>query len=180
MKVFISYSMEDTDRVQVIADQIRPHVEEVNWWNESKAAGEVAWESINKWIDEADLVLAVITDKVVSRAMAIGQELGRATEKGKKIIPLVERGVSNTELGFLSTVTYIRFDHDDTEAALEPVKKAIEDEKQNRAIDKAVSSLKVPAQRQPSLQTASNEGSVLPGFLLGALIVGGLYLAFKE
>ena len=176
MKVFISYSMEDTAQVQVIADQIRPHVETVNWWNESKAPGEVAWDSICRWIDEADFVLAVITDKVVSRAMSVGQELGQAKEKCKKIIPLIERGVSASELGFLSGVTYVRFDRDNPEPALAEVKTTIDQARKNTAehqIDAIAESVNAPA-------TQSNDGSVLPGFFLGALIVGGLYLAFKE
>jgi hypothetical protein len=179
MKVFISYSMEDTEQVQIIADQIKPYVEEVHWWKESKTLGEAPWEMIEGWIDRADMVIAVITGKTVSRAMSVGQELGHAKEKGKKIIPIVEQGISKTELGFLENATYSRFDRDDPEAALDEVKKSIETERQNRLLDKAVEAINLPTKRVTTVP-ANQEGSVLPAILIGTLLVGGLYLALKE
>jgi len=179
MKVFISYSMKDVDQVQIIADQIRPYVEEIHWWKESKTLGEDPWEIIESWIDDADLVIAVITGKTVSRAMSVGQELGYAKKKKKKIIPLVERCVLNTELGFLSGVTYQRFDRGDPEAALEGVRKAVETEKKKSLANKSVEATNFSFLQKETVP-ATKDGSVLPDILLGALIVGGLFLALKE
>jgi TIR domain len=124
MKVFISYSTDDVQMVNQIAYQLRPHTE-VFYWNTSKVPGQEAWPSIFQWIDQCDLVLAVITDSTVSRAMSVGQEIGRAKAMKKIIVPLVAPEVPNSELGCLSGVTYERLDHHNPGPALENIKKVV-------------------------------------------------------
>ena len=75
MKVFISYSVEDTAIVRKIADEIRPHAEPY-FWDQNKSPGEEVWKTIQNWIDGADCVIAVITDKVVARGESVNQEIG--------------------------------------------------------------------------------------------------------
>ena len=120
MKVFISYSTEDLSLIRQIADQIRPHAE-VFYWEESRAPGEHAWNQIYNWIDQADTVVAVITDKTVSRGISVGQEIGRAKAKQKMILPLVASDVPVTELGCLHEVTHVRLDRNDQNAALQAI-----------------------------------------------------------
>ena len=60
------------------------------------------------WIDISDFVIVVITDNTVRRAMAVGQEVGRAVTMKKTVIPLVAEGVPDSALGCLSGVTYSR------------------------------------------------------------------------
>jgi len=125
MKVFISYSVHDSEFVQEFANALKPHVEALHYWEESKGLGEDAWTSIFSWIDEADLVLAVITDKTISRAMAVGNEIGHARAKGRKVIPLVAPGIDDGQLGCLKGVTYQRIDKDDPKPAIEAIAKEI-------------------------------------------------------
>jgi hypothetical protein len=110
MNVFISYSVHDTGLVMLLASQLGLQGHSVNWWSHSKEPGKEVWPQIFGWIDQADLVLAVITDRTVGRAMSVGHEVGHAKAKGKMIIPLVSHDVDNRELGFLSSITQIRFD----------------------------------------------------------------------
>jgi len=107
MNVFLSHSTEDLALVQWIAQEVRHHAS-VYYWDESKVLGERAWDSIFGWIDISDFVIVVITDNTVRRAMAVGQEVGRAVTMKKTVIPLVAEGVPDSALGCLSGVTYSR------------------------------------------------------------------------
>lgn len=130
MKVFISYSVHDSEFVKEFAEALKPHVESLKFWEESKEPGEDAWKSIFSWIDGADLVLAVITDKTISRAMAVGNEIGHARAKNKKVIPLVAPDIDDSQLGCLKGVTYQRIDKDDPKPAIEAIAKEINRMKQ--------------------------------------------------
>lgn len=125
MKVFISYSIHDAEFVKEFADALKPHVESLKYWEASKELGEDSWQSIFKWIDESDLVLAVITDKTINRAMAVGNEIGHARAKGKKVIPLVAPGISDSQLGCLKGVTYQRIDKDAPRPAIDAIAQEI-------------------------------------------------------
>jgi hypothetical protein len=116
MRLFISYSTDDLDTVKELARSLKPHAE-VFYWDKSKEPGTSAWDKIFSWIDIADLVVAIITDKTVSRAMAVGQEIGRARAKKKTIVPLVAPGVKDADLGCLDGITYITL----TEGSLDDV-----------------------------------------------------------
>ena len=107
MRLFISYSTGDLEIVDQIADALRPHAD-VFYWDKDKEPGEDSWQTIFGWIDAADLVIAVITDRTVSRAMSVGNEIGHARARRKKIIPLVSSEVPESELGCLKGVTYRR------------------------------------------------------------------------
>lgn len=109
MKTFISYSTPDTEIVRQLSEQILNH-SEVFFWDENKVLGENAWHTIFEWIDNADLVIVVITDNTVHRAMSVGQEVGRALTKGKTIIPMVSKNVPSTELGCLNGITFQAID----------------------------------------------------------------------
>ncbi len=124
MKVFISYSTNDFTLVSRIADHIRPH-SEVLYWDNNKVPGKEAWPLIFSWIDKSDLVLVVITDNTISRAMSVGQEVGHAKAKQKMIIPIVTPNVSETDLGFLSGIIYQRIEHDNPGPALQAVERVI-------------------------------------------------------
>lgn len=116
MKVFISYSTEDLTLVRRIADQIKP-LAEVFYWAENHIPGEHAWNQIYGWIDQSDAVLAIITDKTVSRGLSVGQEIGRAIAKQKEVVPLVGPDVPVTELGCLHELTHVRLNPNDPNAA---------------------------------------------------------------
>lgn len=109
MNIFISYSASDTAFVQKIAEGLKPHGN-VRYWADSQEPGKEAWPTIYSWIDAADLVFVLITGQTLSRAMSVGQEIGRAKAQGKFVVPLVEPGIPPSELGVLGGITYIQID----------------------------------------------------------------------
>lgn len=137
MKVFISYSTDDIKLVHQIANYIKPHAE-VFYWHNSKVPGQESWPSIFQWIDESDIVLAVITDKTVSRAMSVGQEIGHSKAKCKTIIPMVSPDVQNSDLGCLSGITYQPILRDNPGPALKVIEKLIMGKKQRLEIQQSV------------------------------------------
>ncbi len=129
MNIFISYSGEDTDLVRRIADAIDAVGHEVDWWPDSNVPGKDSWEKIFSWIDEADLVLAFITDNAVSRGISMGNEIGYATASDKTIIPIVKKGVSQDDLGCLIGLTYVPLDERNPDRAIAAILKSIRREK---------------------------------------------------
>ena len=105
MRIFISYSNPDLTIVRSLANQLNIFGD-VFYWNQSSVPGKVAWEQIYSWIDNSDIVLVLITGKTVIRAVSVEQEIDRAKEMGKHIIPIVSKGIISGELGFLSGLTY--------------------------------------------------------------------------
>ncbi len=124
MKVFISYSASDFELVHRLEKAIAPLVE-VHYWEKDKVLGADAWPTIFSWIDASDLVIAVITDSTVSRAMAVGQEIGRAKARGKVIAPLVIEGISKSELGCLEGVTYEPFSKENFDHAVHKITQTV-------------------------------------------------------
>jgi len=125
MNVFISYSVADTALVSKVAEQIKSKAS-VNYWDLSKAPGKETWPTIFSWIDMADLVLVLITDKTMCRAFSVGQEVGHAKKGGKQIIPLVTKDVASADLGCLAGITYIPLDTTNPSAALRAVQGELE------------------------------------------------------
>jgi TIR domain len=124
MKIFISYSTEDSNLVSKIDQYLAKHAE-VFYWQKSKSPGESVWPLISSWIDQSDLVLVVITGNTVSRAMSVGQEVGRAKAKQKVIIPIVSSEVPKDQLGFLSDIIYEPVDKNNPGAAIQSIEKVI-------------------------------------------------------
>ena len=131
MKVFISYSTQDLDIVRLFAKQLQ-HFAEVKYWAENKVLGKESWDTIFSWIDSSDIVLVLITDNTVARAMSVGQEVGRAKAQNKYIIPIVTSTVPSSELGFLSGTTYQAIDPFNPIPAVLEITKALE----KRSIEK--------------------------------------------
>lgn len=124
MRVFISYSTPDLGIVHRLANQIKP-LSEVFYWAESKLPGQEAWRSIFGWIDQADLVIVLITGNTVSRAFAVGQEVGRAVTQGRTIVPIVSSDVPSSELGCLGSITYQPINLADPQPAIEQVSRVV-------------------------------------------------------
>ena len=135
MNIFISYSVTDTTSVAKIANHLRSHGN-VRYWAESREPGKDAWDTIFGWIDQADLVFVMVSGATLKRAMSVGQEVGRAVSKNRLIVPLVEKGISSSELGCLHGLTYIPLDVTNPDAVLEQARQAVERrkiEKENQA-----------------------------------------------
>lgn len=126
MKVFISYSTGDLDLVRRVAREVE-HSAKVKYWDKDKKPGDSAWATIFRWIDGCDLVIVLVTDKAVRRGLAVGKEIGRAEAKGKTIVPLVDKGVPESELGCLDGRTYVHLDSSNPGAAMLEVGEILKD-----------------------------------------------------
>ena len=133
MKVFISYSATDTEFVRQIAESIQEKGMEVYWWAERHELGEEVWKQIFGWIDQADVVLAIVTGNAVKRAMAVGNEVGYAKAKGKTIIPLVTNEERPFDLGCLNSLTYKMIDVAAPQAGIQAIAAYLERKKQEKA-----------------------------------------------
>jgi len=133
MKVFISYSVADVDLLRHVADAIRAGGDEPLCWDTSRTPGQEVWASIFQWIDASELVVVIITDQTVKRAMAVGQEVGRARTKGKPIVPLVAAGVAPGDLGCLNGVIYQQISRENPGLALRAVQRVIHGMKLKKA-----------------------------------------------
>lgn len=117
MNIFISYNATDIPIVEEAYANLK-NVGDINFWNKDKIIGDVAWDSIFSWIDKADLVVVIITQNTLQRAMSVGQEIGRAKAKGKTILPLVAKGINASDLGCLQGVSYEILDIDNPSMSL--------------------------------------------------------------
>ena len=134
MKIFISYSNDDLKLVKTYANFIKPHAE-VKYWDKDKKPGDEVWPMIFQWIDESDIVLAIITDNTVSRAMSVGHEIGRAVTKGKRVIPFVAKGIPVSELGCLCSINYQEIDPENPQAAMNFLLEELAPLKEKKAIN---------------------------------------------
>ncbi len=130
MNIFISYSGPDTELVKRIEEGFAD-LATISYWAKSKEPGTHDWPQIHKWIDQADLVLVVVTDKTISRAMAVGNEIGIAQKANKTIVPLVAPNVPKSELGCLHGITAIEFSPDDIQSAIKQLRPWVAKRKQN-------------------------------------------------
>ncbi len=121
MNIFISYSVHDTALVSQLDQQLVLQGHSTEWWGKSKKPGREVWGQIFDWIDNADVALVIITEKTVKRAMAVGNEVGRALAMGKRVIPLVAAGVPESELGCLKGVAHIEIDPANPQPAIDEV-----------------------------------------------------------
>jgi len=126
MKVFVSYSATDNDFVRKIVKGIRSDAVSVHWWDESKQLGQNCWEQIFGWIDDANLVLAIITGKTLERGLAVGNEIGYAKAKGKEIIPLITDEDDRFDLGCLIGTVDQYIDENDPQSGIDAIKLHIE------------------------------------------------------
>lgn len=124
MKVFISYSVDDRELVHRLAAEIRPHAEPL-FWDQNNEPGTDAWGTIFRWIESADCVIAIITDKVVARGESVHQEVGYAKGRGKFVIPVVASDVEASRLGCLKGITYIRWQRGNETEALQTIKNCV-------------------------------------------------------
>ncbi|HEV8379114.1 MAG TPA: toll/interleukin-1 receptor domain-containing protein [Tepidisphaeraceae bacterium] len=125
MNVFISYSVQDTDLVRQIAGLLRPAVDGIFWWGMTRTLGQELWPQIFSQIDQSEVVLAVITDRAVSRGMPMGVEIGHAKKGGKTIIPLIAPGVKDSDIAFLSGINYQQIDRNNPGPAMRAVRNTI-------------------------------------------------------
>ncbi|MBI4713428.1 MAG: toll/interleukin-1 receptor domain-containing protein [Planctomycetes bacterium] len=108
-KVFISHSTMDSGIVKALANilskfGVTPYV--ADW---DLPAGMSLNKGISSEIDKADCIIVLLTHNGI-RSKWVHQEIGYARKSAKLIIPLVERGTTPDELGFLKPIRYIEYD----------------------------------------------------------------------
>lgn len=124
MKLFISYSDGDLQLAQKVAKEIENYAEPM-FWESNKLPGDGDWSSIFRWIDQCEIVLVLISRKVVKRGLSIGQEIGYAKKSEKIIIPFVASGVPRDSLGCLNGLTHIFYNEKSPELALRELHESI-------------------------------------------------------
>lgn len=116
-KVFISHSTRDQGLVVALAKLFTTYGLEVfvaEWY---LTPGGRLNEKVFKQIDSADSVL-VLLSKDGMRSNWVQQEIGYALRCEKPVIPLVETGVQQQDLGALQGRAYIKYDPSAPQAAL--------------------------------------------------------------
>lgn len=101
-KIFISYRKKDLLYLKKILNVIRQwdeHIDTSVWYDEALIPGENYNEQIKKQLQEADLVLLIVTPNLLEVGNYVMQhEYPDAVGYGKKIIPVVMKETDNMEL----------------------------------------------------------------------------------
>lgn len=123
-KVFISHSTGNVETVKQIAGYlqtsgIEAHVSE--WYEQPGATLE---NKVATLIDQSDCVIALMTAEG-DRSKWVHQEIGYAKSAGKRIIPVVEEGITPT--GFLIGIEYVRFKRDEPLDAINRLARYLKD-----------------------------------------------------
>jgi hypothetical protein len=96
-QVFISHSSADSEWAKSFADALRQHGIRV-WLDQSQIkAGESLGEALEAGLRESDVLVAVI-DPLTSFRPNLYFELGAAIGMGKRVVPIVPRGLDNSKL----------------------------------------------------------------------------------
>ncbi|MFA4987904.1 MAG: toll/interleukin-1 receptor domain-containing protein [Candidatus Brocadiia bacterium] len=128
MNVFVSYSVNDVEVVRKFVEQLRAIGVTVYWWDDCKELGKRPDSQIKEWIRASSVVLVIVTDSSVKKALTVGMEVGWADEQGKMIIPFVHKSIPRDQLGFLGSMADERFDESSIDRALEACRTNIERE----------------------------------------------------
>lgn len=105
--VFISHSVSDIDTVEKIADLLEDYGIESYIAERDLQYGNYLSDKIRINIDNSDAVLVLWTNNS-HHSDWVNQEIGYAVKAGKKIIPLIEKGVRVK--GFLEGREYLDMD----------------------------------------------------------------------
>lgn len=106
-KVFISHSVNDYEDVENIADLLEDYGIDTYIAERDPQYGKYLTDKIMVNIDNSDAVLVLWTNNS-HHSDWVNQEIGYAVKAGKKIIPLIEKGVRVK--GFLEGREYLNMD----------------------------------------------------------------------
>ncbi len=116
-RVFLSHSTRDQGLVVSLANLLTKLGIEVSVAEWYLTPGSRLDEKVFKEIDESDSMVVVLTQNG-ARSNWVNQELGYALRAGKPVIPLVEKGVNDRQLGSLQGKEYIEYDSDQPQQSL--------------------------------------------------------------
>ena len=117
MRVFISYSRKQQERIEFVAKHIESLGHEV-WFDQDLAGGQRWWDEILRQIRECDLfVFAISPDSIDSRACR--REGRYAHQLGKGILPVVASRVSEKLLpDYLAAAHHVDYSSQNSAASL--------------------------------------------------------------
>lgn len=117
--VFVSYSRKDIEFAKKLTGELQKS--DLDFWVDWEGIPPTVdwWKQIEKGIEEADVFLFLISPDS-ARSKVCGQEIDCAVKNGKRLIPLIVRDVSESEVHpQLGTLNWIFFrENDDFDAAL--------------------------------------------------------------
>lgn len=131
--LFISYSGADLPKLSELLRALEDRLGRKynsRYWEKDQAPGEDDWETIFRWIEQADVfILFILAQKdpktdhhvinAIERSLSVGIETGYALANDVKVIPVVEIDeVKADRLGPVKYKTRILFDPSDTKATL--------------------------------------------------------------
>ncbi len=126
MNVFISYSWQDVPIRRAIVAELRGEVDIRVLFDAGRiAASDPLHPNISTLIDRSDLVIAILTSSGLSSKEVL-DELVRANERKKRILPLVEQSIPLEMLPhFLRDVLQIRFTNSSFDKAVDTLSETV-------------------------------------------------------
>ena len=110
LKIFISYTTKDLPEVDSLNNSIDNSVLEIFIAEYAVKPGEDLIKKIDTAIKNCDLFIVLYSD-YTSNSPWVQQEIGKAQDRGKEILPIVKGNVNELP-GFISGLKYIRMDTD--------------------------------------------------------------------
>lgn len=131
MNIFISYSGADVKLLKEISTQLSKNIQgiELLYWDKDKLPGEDDWASIHKWIDQSQIIIAIVTPAAIQRGISIGFEGGYAKKSNKVIIPFISKEIKIGDIGWMKGLIAIYFDETDPSKALSELYDAVQRQK---------------------------------------------------
>src|SRR5258708_292636 len=88
MKLFISYSHDDTLSVAEVAETLQSEARHVVWYDRRLVAAEYWWDTILTGIEDCDCLIAILTPRYTVSIFCMA-ELNYALDLNKPILPLL-------------------------------------------------------------------------------------------
>ncbi len=124
MKVFVSHSLKDKELLNVIQDNLGRHGFELLIAEHTLDFDRSISEKIKSLIHQCDVGLIMLTENGLNSSF-VSEEIGYLEAKGKPIIRIIQKGLSNQYSGFKYGADYIEWDPDEPSSAHELLKKSM-------------------------------------------------------
>ncbi|PKP58062.1 MAG: hypothetical protein CVT88_02045 [Candidatus Altiarchaeales archaeon HGW-Altiarchaeales-1] len=132
MNIFITYNTKDKKIVEALKSNLNLFLGlKTNIFVNDTLSGKSLSEKIRKTIGDSDIVIVLLTKKG-SKSISVNQEMSYAKSAGKKIIPIVEKGVNTA--GMPEDIEYILFDRTNPLNSIEKSTQILENLKTEKEI----------------------------------------------
>lgn len=168
-RVFLSHSSRDGAWVELIREHTHGADVDVYLHEYDLQPGRLVAEKLQDAILDCDALIVLLTRKS-AKSPYVHQEVGYALAAGKRVVPLVEKGVPKNTLAMLDGREYLEFDPSEPLAAIQQLSVILR--KHRPPIHPAPPS--TPGRVTP--ETAKVVGSATPAEDLALLIVCGALL----